>query len=293
MTDHTVDMTFSVVARSGETFGVAVASKFPAVGALVPAARVGVGAVATQAMARVAYRDELLDLVADGVTPAEAVARATARDTAASHRQLGVVSATGQATFTGADCIPWCGGRSGGDADSGYAIQGNILASEEVVAAMEAAWYAHAELPLPRRLVRVLLAGDAAGGDSRGRQGAALYVVRAGGGYDAYGVVADLRVDDHPQAPIELARLVEVDELVTGVPAEVLPLAGDAAAEARAREVAAGLGRWGVAVDGDGLEALHDALERWAAVENLEMRMRREGIDPRVLEHLGAGPAQG
>ncbi|WP_374928655.1 DUF1028 domain-containing protein [Kytococcus sedentarius] len=286
-------MTFSVVARSGDSFGVAVASKFPAVGALVPAARVGVGAAATQAMARVAYRDELLDLVAEGTSPADAVARATASDPASSHRQLGVVSAAGQATFTGADCIPWCGGRSGGDADSGYAIQGNILAGEQVVADMEAAWHAHADLPLARRLVQVLLAGDAAGGDSRGRQGAALYVVRAGGGYDAYGVVADLRVDDHPQAPSELARLVEVDELVTGVPAEVLPLSGDAAAEARFDEVAVGLARWGFPVPSSDLDGLHDALEQWAAVENLEMRMTREGIDPRVLDHLQAGPPQG
>jgi len=209
-------MTFSVVGQVGDAFGVAVASRFIAVGAVVPAARVGVGACATQAMAKVSYKQDVLDLLASGATATEAVHAVTSVDEGAAHRQLGVVALHSQASHTGSECLSWAGGLSGRDSTGGFAIQGNILAGSDVVERMRDTWLARADLPLPRRLVEALLAGDSAGGDSRGRQGAALYAVAPGSGYDGSGVLADLRVDDHPDAPRELARLLDENELVFG-----------------------------------------------------------------------------
>ena len=175
-------MTFSIVGQVGDAYGVAVASRFIAVGAVVPAARIGIGACATQALARVSYKQDSLDELAAGHTADAAVRRVTSADADAAHRQLGVVGAQTQASYTGTDCLPWAGGVSGRDGSGGYAIQGNILAGPEVVERMQEAWLGGAGLPLPRRLVQALLAGDAAGGDSRGRQAAALYAVAPGFG---------------------------------------------------------------------------------------------------------------
>src|SRR5665811_1052924 len=130
-------MTFSIVARIGDAYGVAVASKFIAVGSVVPAARLGVGAVATQAMAKVSYASDGLALLAEGASAVDTVARLTSPDEGRQDRQLGVVAATDQSTFTGADCMDWAGGRCGGDKEGGYAIQGNILVGERVVLDME------------------------------------------------------------------------------------------------------------------------------------------------------------
>ena len=124
-------MTFSIVARIGDAYGVAVASKFIAVGAVVPTAQLGVGAIATQAMAKVSYLADGLALLSGGASAADTVSRLTSLDEGRDDRQLGVVAATGQNTFTGSRCMNWAGGVTGGDADSGYAIQGNILRSEE------------------------------------------------------------------------------------------------------------------------------------------------------------------
>jgi len=146
-------MTFSIAARMGDAYGVAVASKFIAVGSVVPGVRIGVGAVATQAMAKVSYREDVLDLLAGGVDAATAVARVTGADEGRPHRQLGVVAATSQATFTGEDCNAWAGGRAGGDESGRYAIQGNILTGEDVVLEMERAWLGSSGMPLPRRLL--------------------------------------------------------------------------------------------------------------------------------------------
>ena len=145
----------------------------------------------------------------------------TAADSEREHRQLGVVGVDSQATYTGRDCLDWAGGRSGADDSGRYAIQGNILVGEQVVAEMERAWLEGAGQPLEHRLVAALLAGDAAGGDARGRQSAALVVVAAGEGYDDSGVRADLRVDDHPQAPQELARLLDLSDLYFGTAEDV------------------------------------------------------------------------
>jgi len=264
------------VAQVGEAFGVAVASKFPFVGAVVPAARLGVGAAATQAMARVAYREVALDALASGSPADEAVLACTTPDQDRDHRQLGVVGVASQATWTGPACLPWAGGVSGRDGEGGYAIQGNILVGPQVVEAMQDAWLGSAGSPLTDRLVAALLAGDDAGGDARGRQGAALYAVSPGAGYDGFGVLADVRVDDHPQAPRELARLVGLSDLLFGSAEDVLPLEGALAQEVSQR----------LAVLGFEDVSPGEALAAWASEENYETRLSPDGIDARVLDAL-------
>jgi uncharacterized Ntn-hydrolase superfamily protein len=200
--------TFSIVAADPEAgeVGVAVASRFFAVGTVVPHARAGVGAVATQSFANTTYGPRGLELLERGLTPEEAVAVLLRADEGREQRQVGVVAADGRsATYSGTGCNAWAGGRSG----PGYAVQGNILTGEEVVAAMERAFLGSAGKPLAERLFAALAAGDAAGGDKRGRQSAALLVVRAGAGYGGFTDRAvDLRVDDHPDPFGELERLL-------------------------------------------------------------------------------------
>jgi uncharacterized Ntn-hydrolase superfamily protein len=272
-------MTFSIVARSadGATYGVAVASKFLAVGAAVPAARAGVGALATQAWANLAYRPDGLALLAEGRTAAEVVATLTGADARHTERQLGVVDATGGAeSFTGPGCMAWAGHRTG----PGYAIQGNILVGERVVAEMERAWLASpVEAPLARRLLAALAAGDDAGGDRRGRQSAALLVVTPGGGYGGGSdILVDLRSDDHRSPVTELARLLDLHDVYFGKadPADLLDLTGELADDVRARLTALGY------TDPD----LETALADWAGVENLEERLVAGRLDPVVLRFL-------
>ncbi|GHH82252.1 hypothetical protein GCM10018793_41620 [Streptomyces sulfonofaciens] len=266
-------MTFSIVARSGPAFGVAVASKFLAVGAVVPAAEAGVGAVATQAAANLRYRPQGLALLRTGVQPADVVAALVAADREHAHRQLGVVGPEGPgATFTGGECLEWAGGRAG----DGYAVQGNILTGPEVVEAMERAWLSSPEQPLDRRLAAALAAGDAAGGDRRGRQSAALYVLSPGAGYGGGSDVAcDLRVDDHPDPVGELRRLLDVHELLFGTPDPdaLLDLTGELEKEVEGLVAARG----------------HVSLETWAGVQNLENRLVPGKIDPVVLASLRNG----
>lgn len=264
------------MAQVGDAFGVAVASRFPFVGAVVPAARLGVGALATQAMARVGYRDVGLASLERGGDASAALAACIGPDPDREHRQLGVVGIASQATHTGSSCMPWAGGVCGRDGLGGYAIQGNILTGPGVVAAMETSWLASAGEPLTGRLVAALLAGNAAGGDARGRQGAALYAVRPGAGYDHCGVLADVRVDDHPEAPRELARLVRMNDLIFGTAEVVEPLEG-ALAEEVARRLAAARHTE---------QPLAAALAAWASVQNYEMRLTPEGIDTLVLAAL-------
>jgi uncharacterized Ntn-hydrolase superfamily protein len=280
-------MTFSIVGQVGEGFGVAVASKFPFVGAVVPEVRVGVGAVATQAMARVGYRSVALDALSSGADAAAAVLACTSPDAERAHRQLGVVGVDSQATYTGDSCMDWAGGVSGRESTGGYAIQGNILTGPEVVHAMEAAWLGAAGRSLTDRLIAALLAGDAAGGDSRGRQGAALYAVLPGAGYDHCGVLADLRVDDHPDAPQELARLLRLNDLIFGGPEEVLPWAEGASgadATSQAGGLAAEVSRRLAARGFHG--EVRQALASWAGEANYEMRLSPDGIDTKVLAAL-------
>jgi uncharacterized Ntn-hydrolase superfamily protein len=269
-------MTFSIVARQGQAYGVAVASKFLAVGSVVPAAAVGIGAVATQALARVDYLDELLGSLAGGESPQEALDAEVDLDEGRDHRQVGVVGASGAATYTGSRCMPWCGGVARETGDAAYAIQGNILTGPEVVEAMERAWLLSAGQPFARRLLATLAAGDAAGGDSRGRQSAAMNAVEPGSGCDHSGVLVDLRVDDHASPVTEVGRLLDEWELVFGQPEDVQPLDGALADEVRGR-----LSRLGFT--GDDVRA---TLESWVGVVNYESRLTPEGIDGRVLDVL-------
>jgi len=282
-------MTFSIVARSsdGASFGVAVASKFLAVGAAVPAARAGTGALATQSYANLAYRPQGLALLQYGASAADALAGLTAADPGRQTRQLGIVAASGPgATWTGDECNAWAGGRAG----DGYAVQGNILTGEEVVDAMERSWLdTSPEAPLAQRLLAALSAGDAAGGDKRGRQSAALLVVSPEGGYGGGSdVVVDLRVDDHPAPVEELDRLLELHGVYFGKPdpEALLVLAGELATE-----VGAALARLGHPPAGSDVAALDRALLDWAGVENYEERIVPGKIDPLVLERLRAAAA--
>jgi uncharacterized Ntn-hydrolase superfamily protein len=273
-------MTFSIVARSadGTQWGVAVASKFLAAGAVVPAARAGVGAVATQSFVNLHYLPAGLALLADGVSAHEVVERLTGADELREQRQLGVVDAGGgSAAFTGAECISWAGSRSG----DGYTAQGNCLAGEQVVQAMEDAFLASGETEqLSHRLLAALRAGDAAGGDRRGRQSAALLVVSEGGGYGGGSdVLVDLRADDH-QAPVdELVRLLSLHELYFGKPnpEDLHPLGGDLHAEVD--RLLSHLGYGGDA-------PLDERLFDWMGWENYEERHVPGFVDVVVLLKL-------
>jgi uncharacterized Ntn-hydrolase superfamily protein len=282
-------MTFSIVARAAGAHGVAVASKFLAVGAVVTAAEASVGALATQSYANVAYRPQGLALLRTGVDAAGVVAGLTAADPERAKRQLGVVAATGPGgTFTGGECHDWAGGEAG----DGWAVQGNLLAGPQVVTEMRDAWLAgDPGTPLAARLLAALRAGDLAGGDRRGRQSAAVLVVEPGQGYGGTSDVAvDLRVDDHPHPTAELSRLLELHTMLFGRPDpdRLRELAGSLAEEVRDL-----LARVGHPVNGASATALETALAGWAGVENLEERIVPGKIDQLVLDHLrtGAGAA--
>jgi uncharacterized Ntn-hydrolase superfamily protein len=203
--------TFSIVALDPETgeMGIAVASRVPFVGHDVPWASAGTGAVATQAWVNQQYGPDGLALLAGGMTAEEVLAALVSADPDSAVRQLGIVDAFGgSASFTGSGTSYWAGGVTG----PGYAIQGNILVSGDVVADMEAAFLA-TEGPLARRLLEALKAGDATGGDSRGRQSAALLVVRENGGNGgASDRFVDIDVFDNPYPIPELERLYGIWE---------------------------------------------------------------------------------
>ena len=208
-------MTFSIVACDLEeqTWGVAVASKFPAVGAVVPWAQAETGAVATQSFANTSFGPRGLALMATGLSASETLARLLEDDPDKELRQVGLVDARGgSATFTGTGCFKWAGGVAG----AGYAIQGNILKSGRVVPAMEKS-FLKTKGSLPKRLHTALLAGDRAGGDKRGRQSAAVYVVKPRGGYGGYiDRWIDYRVDDHEDPVPRLGELLELHDLYFG-----------------------------------------------------------------------------
>jgi uncharacterized Ntn-hydrolase superfamily protein len=208
-------MTFSIVAGDTEehTWGVAVASKFPAVGAVVPWAQAEIGAVATQSFANTSFGPRGLALMGTGLSAQETLYRLLEDDPDKELRQVGLVDARGgSATFSGGSCFAWAGGVTG----KGYAIQGNILASGRVVPAMEKA-FLKAKGNLPARLYAALLAGDRAGGDKRGRQSAAIYVVKPKGGYGGFlDRWLDYRVDDHEDPVPRLGELLEMHDLYFG-----------------------------------------------------------------------------
>ena len=265
-------MTFSIVAADPEAgdWGVAVASRFPCVGAVVPWARAGVGAVATQSWANTAFGPDGLALMREGVPAEEALGRLVEADEGRDDRQVGIVDAAGRAaTFTGSTCMDWAGGATG----RGFAAQGNILVGEEVVGAMSRT-FAEADGDLCDRLLAALLAGDAAGGDRRGRQSAALLVVREGGGYegrnDRY---IDLRVDDHPDAPAELARLFDVWDTTMLIRNDPLLAATPELIADLQRRLAA-LGKQPGDASGVFDDRTRAALAEWAGEHNLEGRLR-------------------
>lgn len=275
--------TFSLVARDPESgdLGVVTASKFLAVGAVVPYAVADIGAVATQSYANTSYGPRVIRALRAGV-PLDLIDQALqTTDDQIGLRQYGMVDAAGRAvSFTGDECHPWAGGRAG----EGYAAQGNLLTGPEVIEALVEAFEA-ARGPLPERLVSALAAGDRAGGDARGRQSAALLVVRAEGGYgganDRY---IDLRVDDDPDPVPRLTHLLALQRLYFGAPNEddLLPIEGEVEARLLAVLRSAGFEvgqRWD--------DAAEDSLRTLAGVENLEERLAERGrIDRAVLEHL-------
>jgi uncharacterized Ntn-hydrolase superfamily protein len=252
-------------------WGVATQSKFLAVGSVVPWAEPHVGAVATQSYANPRYGPEGLALLREGMSAEEVVERLTAADDDRALRQLGIVDGAGRAaTFTGEGCHDWAGGRTG----EGYAAQGNILVSGATVDALAETFEASAGRPLAERLLDCLDAAEAAGGDSRGRQSAALLVVERDGGYAGLSdSLVDLRVDDHPDPLAELRRIHRLHHDLFGrTPREEwLPVDAELRAELDARLRRAG----------------HESLASWAGVENLEERVDGDAeIDPIVLERL-------
>ena len=276
--------TFSIVAFDPETesLGVAVQSKFLAVGSVVPWARAGVGAVATQAMANFNYGPRGLDLMAEGRTAEETVEKLTSADEGRDHRQLGVVDARGRAaTFTGPECFDWAGGVTG----EHYAAQGNILVGRETVDAMARA-YEETGGDLAARLLAALDAGQEAGGDSRGKQSAALLVVREGGGYGGDNDrVIDLRVDDHPDPIKELIRVRDLHTLYFGETGLEDVVAVDGDVREQVVESLRSLGYLGEEDPDD--EALYEALTVFTGTENFEEREQARGyVDRAVLEFM-------
>jgi len=248
-----------------------VQSKFLAVGSVVPWAEPLVGAIATQSWANPRYGPDGLALLRDGLAAEEAVARLTAADDGRAQRQLGIVDGDGRAaSYTGDECHTWAGHRTG----DGYAAQGNILVSADTVDALAETFEATATNPLADRFLESLDAAQAAGGDSRGQQSAALLVVGPEQGYAGLSdVLVDLRVDDHERPLEELRRLFGLHQELFGQTPRSRWMTLDAGLR---REVADRLAVLG-----------YERLEDWAGAANLEERVDgEEEIDPVVLDAL-------
>ena len=269
--------TYSIAACDLEAgqWGVATQSKFLGVGSVVPWAEPGAGAVATQAYTNPRYGPEGLALLREGLSAAEVAERLTSADEGRAHRQVGIVDREGRAaTYSGAECLDWAGGRTG----NCYAAQGNILVSAKTVDAIAETFEASSG-PLAERLLACLDAAQAAGGDRRGQQSAALLVVERGGGYAGLSdEVVDLRVDEHPRPLEELRRIYVLHQAIFGTtPAEEWVAVDDELAT-ELRERLARLGYEG---------GLGEAFFHWAGNENLEERVDGvERVDPVVLEEL-------
>jgi uncharacterized Ntn-hydrolase superfamily protein len=259
-------------------WGVTTQSKFLAVGSVVPWAEPGVGAIATQAYANPRYGPDGLALLREGLSAQEVVDRLTEPDDDREHRQVGVVDGHGgSASFTGGECMDWAGGLTG----PCFAAQGNILVGEGTVAALAATFTATTGRPLAERLLECLAAAQAAGGDRRGQQSAALLVVERDGGYGRLSdVLVDLRVDDHERPVAELARLYGIHSLLFGRTPKADWIEVDEALRAELVERLLALG-----YDGE----LERTFGDWTGTENLEERVDGvERIDPVVLSELRA-----
>lgn len=277
-------MTFSIVGYDPKEkeWGIAVQSKFLGVGAVVPWAKAGVGAVATQSYANTAFGPKGLAWMEQGKTAQETLELLLSEDPDKEMRQIGIIDANGNAaTFTGKDCYDWAGGITG----SYFAAQGNILVDEKTVEAM-ARVFEEADGTLAERLLAALDAGQEAGGDSRGKQSAALYVVKEKGGYGGYNDrFVDLRVDDHPDPIIELIRLYQMQQLYFA-PSKmdrVKAIEGEVK-----NEVVHHLTRFGYLQDGtESDETIYHALTAFLHTENFEMREQKTGwIDLDVLQFM-------
>lgn len=284
--------TFSIVGRDPETgdLGIAVQSKFLGVGAVVPWAKAGVGAVATQSWANTSYGPKGLELLAQGHAPDEVIGALTHSDEHSALRQVGVVDAQGRgATFTGSECFSWAGGVTG----LNYACQGNILVSEATVQAL-AHTFETTTGGLWDRLIAALAAGQAAGGDSRGMESAALLVVREAGGYAGFNDrFIDLRVDDHPRPIEELARLLELHKLYLFKtnPEDILPI--DEILARELQDILQRAGDYKESPSGVYDEATRSAFYTLSMRENLEDRWvegpRIDGVVLRFIRQRFAG----
>ncbi len=280
MNELPVVATFSIVGRDPVTgeIGIAVQSKFLSVGSVVPWAAADAGAIATQSYANTSFGSSGLELLRQGLSAEETLARLLENDPGREQRQVGIVDREGRsATFTGRDCLHWAGGLTGPN----FAAQGNILVSAETVEAM-ARTFQETSGDLAHRLTEALDAGQQAGGDSRGRQSAALYIVKVAGGYgglnDRY---IDLRVDDHPEPILELKRILGIWRMLFEKPdpGSMLKLEGDLLAEVSNYLTQMNYLDEGVTFD--------DAWRRFVGTENFEERDIRQGyIDPAILEWL-------
>jgi len=277
-------MTFSIVGYDPQEkeWGIAVQSKFLGVGAVVPFAKAGVGAVATQSYANTAYGPQALELMAQGKSAEEVMELITKDDPDKEMRQVGLIDAEGNgATFTGTYCYDWAGGVTG----KHFAAQGNILVDENTVKAM-AETFEKTVGSLAHRLLQALNAGQQAGGDSRGQQSAALLVVKEKGGYGGYNDrYIDLRVDDHPEPITELIRIYGLQQLyfAKAKPENVVAI------EDEVREtVFQHLKRLDyLKADPADDEELHKALTAYIHTENFEEREQEKGkIDLEVLEFM-------
>jgi uncharacterized Ntn-hydrolase superfamily protein len=280
MAEPRVVATYSIAACDLDAgqWGVATQSKFLAVGSIVPWAEPGTGAIATQAYANPRYGPDGLALLRAGASADEVVRQLTGADDGRGHRQLGVVDGRGgSASYTGSACMAWAGGVTG----PGFAAQGNILVGEETVAALASTFTASHGKPLAARLLDCLGAAQAAGGDRRGQQSAAILIVERNAGYASLSdVVVDLRTDDHRRPVEELTRLYGLHDLLFGKTQREnwVPVDDDLRSELTER-----LTRLGYA------GPIDESLPAWAGVENLEERVDgAAAIDPVVLRELRA-----
>ncbi|WP_391119624.1 DUF1028 domain-containing protein [Psychrobacillus sp. L3] len=277
-------MTFSIVGFDPQTkeLGVAVASKFLSVGAVVPFAKAGVGAIATQSWANLDYGKYGLEMLEKGMTPEEALEELVQNDGKSGSRQVGIVDASGQSvSFTGEDCFDWAGGFAG----ENFAAQGNILVDKDTVEAMKSI-FIQTEGSLAERLLAALYAGEIAGGDSRGKQSAALLIVKENGSYGGYNDrYIDLRVDDHEEPVQELARLLKLHRLYfeSTLSSDIVEIEGELAKELQSLLNENGhLNR-----DLTEHDDLLDAVQSYHLIENFDERVQERGfIDTKVVEYM-------
>ncbi len=279
-------MTFSIVARDPQKgeLGIAVESKFLGVGAVVPWAKAGVGAIATQSWANTTYGPRGLGLLENGLSADEALTQLTQDDENRAKRQVGIIGITGKpATYTGEECFPWAGGYIG----EHFACQGNILVGEDTVFAM-ARTFEETRGLLCDRLIAALAAGQEAGGDSRGQQSAALLVVKEKGGYEGFNDrFIDLRVDDHPHPIDELWRILHLHKLYLFPtdPADILVIDQKLATELQ--DLLTISGDYQGNITGTYDESTRNAFRKYSGRENLEERWFEDArIDRIVLDFM-------